>query len=226
MRKQLPPDFDVDKHFNPWYNPFEQRLCFCPSGDFFRALHQPNARVVTDTIETVTEHGIRLRSGETLDADMIITATGLHFDLLSGQSCTVDGDCVTDSLGRRYIWNGCMLEGVPNLSHMIGYTAATWTPGADVRIHQAIKLIRHLERHGATSATPHMDPAERRSLPLLPAVRLNSTYVVSAQDRMPKQAGIKPWVNGGNWIEDVWRYLTSSVTKGLRITYPESKKEA
>ncbi len=129
MRKELPPGFDVDKHFNPRYNVFEQRLCFCPDGDFFKALHQPNCSVVTDTIEEVTETGILTTSGQTIEADMIVTATGLLFKFAGGMPITVDGDLVGDSIHKRYIWNGTMVEGIPNQGAVTGYTAGTWTPG-------------------------------------------------------------------------------------------------
>ncbi|KAK4236613.1 hypothetical protein C8A03DRAFT_45414 [Achaetomium macrosporum] len=228
MRKQLPEGFDVDKHFNPWYNPFEQRLCFCPGGDFFQTLHQPNARIVTDTIDTVTETGILLKSGETLEADIIITATGLYFSLLSGVSATVDGVSLNDTMPNRYIWNGSMLEGVPNAGLVAGYTAATWTPGADVHARQLIKLIKqikHMEKAGATSATPYIDPAERARLPVKPDVGLNSTYMVSAYDRMPKQAGRPPWINSSNWAGDMWRLMIGNVEKGMKFTFADKKKD-
>ncbi len=225
MKKQLPADLDVDKHFNPWYNPFEQRLCFCPGGDFFKALHRPNAHVVTDTIDTVTPTGIRLASGEHLDADMIITATGLYFSLLSGVSVTVDGESVSDSLGTRYIWNGSMLEGVPNSGLITGYTAATWTPGADVRVRQLIKVIKYMDRNGATAGVPYIAPAERAAMPVLPAVGLNSTYVVSALDRMPKVGNKAPWVSGAFWAIDAWRLMWSNVQDGITYTFGERRKD-
>jgi cation diffusion facilitator CzcD-associated flavoprotein CzcO len=226
MRDQLPAGFDVDKHFNPRYNPFEQRLCFCPNGDFFKALHTPKAHIVTDTIATVNPTGIQLTSGQTLDADMIITATGLYFALLSGISVTVDGTSVSSTLGQRYIWNGCMLEGVPNAGLITGYTAATWTPGADVRARQLIAVIKHMDRSsgaagkGTGRALPYIEPAERaRMEPAAgPAVALSSTYMVSALERMPKVGDRAPWVNGSNWVGDAWRLMTGSVKKGIRYT--------
>ncbi|KAK4135880.1 FAD/NAD(P)-binding domain-containing protein [Trichocladium antarcticum] len=225
MRQLLPKGYDVDKHFNPRYGPFEQRLCFCPGGDFFHALHRPNAHMVTDTIDTVTESGILLQSGATLDADMIITATGLYFSLFSGMSVDVDGESVTDTLGSRYTWNGSMLEGVPNAGLILGYTAFTWTPGADVRARQLIKVIKHMDRRGATAGTPHIDPAERARLPRLPAVGLSSTYMVAARERMPRNAGIAPWVNGESWLGDVLRLVFGSVKKGMRYTFAAKAKD-
>ncbi|KAL2017471.1 hypothetical protein VTK56DRAFT_2067 [Thermocarpiscus australiensis] len=225
MRKQLPPGFDVDEHFNPRYNPFEQRLCFCPDGDFFKALHRPNVRIVTDTIETVTETGIQLKSGEMLEADMIVPATGLYFSLLDGVSVTVDEESLSDTLSTRYIWNGTMLEGLPNAGLITGYTAATWTPGADVRVRQMIKVMRHMEKSGATSATPHIEPSERARFPVRPAVDLSSTYLVTAHDRMPKVAGKAPWVNGRNWVSDVWGLMFGDVRKGMRYTFARKEKD-
>ncbi|KAK4151629.1 hypothetical protein C8A00DRAFT_35722 [Chaetomidium leptoderma] len=223
MRKQLPKDFDVDKHFNPWYSPFEQRLCFCPGGDFFKALHRPNARVATDTIDTVTETGILLQSGERLEADMIVTATGLYFSLLSGLSSSVDGESVTDTIGRRYSWNGTMLEGVPNSGLITGYTAATWTPGADVRARQLIKVIKHMDKTGATAAMPYIDPAVRAKMPMKPASTLSSTYMRSAHDRMPKVGDQAPWVSGSSWAVDTWRLVTGSVKSGMKYTFAPKK---
>ncbi|KAL2125580.1 hypothetical protein VTJ04DRAFT_1945 [Mycothermus thermophilus] len=216
MRKQLPKGFDVERHFNPWYNPFDQRLCFCPDGDFFKALHKPGVSVVTDVIDTVTETGIQLKSGSFLDADIIVTATGLHMALLSTATLRIDGENLNDSIGNRYIWNGAMLEGLPNAGLITGYTAATWTPGADVRTRQVLKVIRHLDKTGAAAAMPHVDPAERARLPARPAVTLNSTYVKDAINRLPKVSDRRPWVYGSCWAVDMWRMLTSDVRKGMK----------
>ncbi|KAK3392812.1 hypothetical protein B0H63DRAFT_456650 [Podospora didyma] len=203
MRRQLPKSFDVDKHFNPRYDPFTQRLCFCPGGDFFKALNQPNAHVVTDIIETVTETGIQLKSGETLEADMIITATGLYLVLLSGIVMTVDDVRVDQDLGKRFIWNSVMLEGIPNAGVVHGYTAATWTPGADVRTRKMFKVMRRMDELGASSAMPYLGEEERVKLPQKPALNLSSTYIVTARDRVPMSAGVGPWRMGNNWLSDV-----------------------
>ncbi|KAL2270788.1 hypothetical protein VTJ83DRAFT_159 [Remersonia thermophila] len=217
MRRQLPKGFEVERHFNPWYNPFEQRLCFCPAGDFFQALHRPGVRVVTDVIDTVTEAGIRLKSGAVLDADVIVTATGLYFSLLSTAAIRVDGEAINDTLGNRYIWNGSMLEGMPNAGLLTGYTTATWTPGADVRTKQLLKVIRHMDRTGAAAAAPCLDPAERARLGDNPAITLSSTYIRSAIGRIPKVGDRRPWVFGSCWAVDMWRYLTSDVRQGMKF---------
>ncbi|KAK0719185.1 hypothetical protein B0H67DRAFT_572630 [Lasiosphaeris hirsuta] len=225
MRKELPKDFDFDKHFSPRYNPFEQRLCFCPDGDFFKALHRPNVEIVTDTIETVTEAGISLHSGQNIQADMIITATGLYLVLLSGMAMFVDGVQINDSLGQRYAWHGTMLEGVPNSGIITGYTAGTWTPGADLRVRQLIKVIKQMEEKGATSAMPYLDDAERAKFPKAPLMALSSTYVVNAADRLPMNADTGPWRAGKTWLTDGWHLLFGSVTAGMRYTIGRSKDD-
>ncbi|KAL1878092.1 hypothetical protein VTK73DRAFT_8053 [Phialemonium thermophilum] len=224
MVKQLPPGFDIDKHFTPRYNLFDQRLCFCPDNDFFQALHQPHCNIVTDTIETVTETGIRTTSGLELEADMIVTATGLYMNLMSSIPLTVDGEPVV--LGRVYAWNGMMLEGVPNAGTVVGYTTSTWTPGADVRMRSLIKVIKHTERLGATSAVPYIDPEERKRLPRKPVLTNSSTYIVDAIKRLPMVADVGPWRYGRSWFEDMRVLLFGDLVKGLRFTAAGKSKAA
>ncbi len=219
MRQQLPKDFDVDKHFNPRYNPFEQRLCFSPGGDFFKAIRKYGAQVVTDIIDTVTETGIHLKSGETLDADMIITATGLYIGVFNSLDVFVDGVRINDTIGQRYFWNAVMVEGIPNVGVITGYTAATWTPGADARTQKLIRVVKHMEKTKATTATPVLSEEERAKFPKRPAFNLSSTYVTAALDRLPMDAGVRPWAAGRNWITDWWRLVTGSVTDGMRYTF-------
>jgi len=225
IKKKIPATIDMDTHFNPRYSPFQQRLCFCPSGDFFKTLRRPDVDIVTDTIETVTPTGIRLSSGRTLDADMIITATGLHVELLSNMELYVDDARVDTTLGERFAWNNCMIEGVPNAAVLMGYVATSWTPGADVRTQQVIKVIKHMERTGATSMTPTVDGGEtgRAKLPRLPAMPLTSTYAVTAKDRLPMVASVGPWRVGENWVADTWNLLFGTITKGVRYTYGKRK---
>lgn len=223
MKKQLPPDLDIDQHFNPRYNLLEQRLCLCPDGDFFKALRQPNCDIVTDTIETVTGGGILTSSGRTIEADMIVTATGLFMNLLSSIPVSVDGDSVSDTIGQRYCWNGGMLEGVPNTGAVTGYTAATWTPGADARVLMLIKVFKHMESIGATSVVPYIDPETRKTLPRKPVLTNSSTYIVSAKERLPIVADVGPWRNGSNWLGDMWKVVFGNVTDGMRYTIPKDK---
>ncbi|KAH8897990.1 FAD/NAD(P)-binding domain-containing protein [Thozetella sp. PMI_491] len=223
MTMQLPRGFDVKKHFTPRYNVFEQRLCFCPDGDFFEALHQ-NADVVTDTIDTVTETGIRTSSGQFLEADMIITATGLLIQFLAGIPIFVDGVPAHENWNERFVWNATMLEGMPNCGAVTGYTTGTWTAGADVKTRMLLKVIKHMDRTGATSVAPYIEPEVRKTLPKKPVFPQSSTYLVSAFNRLPVSAGIGPWRNGVRWIQDALRLLVADVTDGMRYYAPEKKK--
>jgi len=225
MRKFLPKGFDIDTHFNPSYNVFEQRLCFCPSADFFRALHKPHVEIVTDKIETVTKTGIQLQSGRTLEADMIITATGLWAQMLSGVNVFVDGERFDTTIGQRYFWNSTMLDGLPNANAMLGYVATSWTPGADIRAKQMVKIIKHMDRTGATTAKPVLDEADRARFPKISALALTSTYALQAAERLPKSAYVGPWMSGKGWLSDAWNYLFGSITKGVEYTYGKNKSD-
>lgn len=235
MKKKLPPGFDIDTHFNPAYPPFEQRLCFCPDGDFFKALSRPNAEIVTGTINTITPEGIRLNPGakssssgssevESLPADLIITATGLYVDILSSLTISLqllpsDSDVSTSpspttqiypperipitpaKLATLQVWNGTMTEFLPNHAKIVGYTAGTWTPGADARTSHIIKLIRHMDKIGAKRVFPYLGG---QKLPQRPAMPNSSTYLVDARSRLPMSAGVGPWRNSQSWWEDLW----------------------
>jgi cation diffusion facilitator CzcD-associated flavoprotein CzcO len=223
-KKMLPPDFDIDKHFNPRYNVFDQRLCFCPDGDFFKALHKPSCTIITDTIETVTGTGILTKSGQTIDADMIITATGLLMTFATNTPLIVDGVPIHESVHQRYIWNSTMLEGVPNSGFITGYTAGTWTPGADARTRMQIKVIKYMERNGATAATPFIEPEERKTMPVKPVLTNSSTYIIKARERLPIAADIGPWRIGKRWAEDVFWLLFGNVAHGMIYTVPSKPK--
>jgi cation diffusion facilitator CzcD-associated flavoprotein CzcO len=225
MKKQLPPDIDIDTHFNPRYSPFQQRLCFCPDSDFFKALHRPNCNMVTDTIETVTENGILLKSGTTLGADMIVTATGLYLRILGGIPINVDGQSVRDTIGERFVWNGSMLEGVPNAGSIMGYTAGTWTPGADCKARMLIKVMKRAKKTGAVVAMPHIAKEERAKLPQKPSLTNTSTYITTALSRLPMAADVGPWRNGKNWLADTWRLMFGNVTDGIKYTMPAKMKD-
>ncbi len=222
--KLLPAGFPVDEHFNPSYPPFDQRLCLSPDGDFFQAFHQPNCELVTDVIETVTKSGIRLKSDREIEADMIITATGLYMILLNGNYPIVNGKRV--NIGEQYVWRSCMIEGVPNACAIFGYTVGTWTPGADIRIKTAIQVMKYMKKTGATSARPAVDPAERAAMPKLSVLHNSSGYIVRARERLPLMTGKDPWYNGRSWAYDAWHFLFGSMTKGMQYTIPAGKKQS
>lgn len=218
MRKQLPPSISVDKHFNPRYAPMEQRLCLCPDGNFFKALHRDNCDIVTDKIRTISEHGVITHSGQELEADIIVTATGLHVELLSGLAPTVDGEVV--NIANAYTWRGCMLTGLPNMGAVIGYTTSSWTLGADACIKLLISLYKHMQQIGATSAVPVFNGDDTCSKPV---VGHSSTYFVDARDRLPRITGESPWYGRISPMHDTWQLWFGSLTDGMKYTVPQKK---
>jgi monooxygenase len=195
--KQLPPGVDVDVHFNPAYNPWDQRLCFVPDGDLFKALRSGSASVVTDHIDTFTETGIRLRSGEELEADVVVTATGLRVKAMGGVDITVDGTPVkmTDTLTYKAL----MLSDVPNFAFTIGYTNASWTLKADLVADFVCRLLAHMDAHGVRRAVAPRDPSvgEER------LITFSSGYILRALDELPKQGDREPWKLRQNYLKDV-----------------------
>jgi monooxygenase len=198
VERQLPAGYDVDTHFTPRYDPWDQRLCVAPDGDLFRAIREGRASVVTDTIDTFTETGIRLTSGDELDADLIVTATGLDLLFLGGIALTVDGDDphVTD----RLTYKGMMVEGVPNLAIAIGYTNASWTLKCDLTCDYVCRMLNHMQRTGLRQATPVNTDAGVTGKALL---GLSSGYVQRAVDRFPKQGTAFPWQVHQSYLKDV-----------------------
>ena len=210
-KEYLPDKVDANIHFNPRYNPVEQRLGMCPDGDFFKALHRDNCEIVTDTIETVTKEGVQLTSGRKLDADIIITATGLYFQLFDGLKPIVDSKAI--DLGSHYIWRGMMLDSMPNAAFIFGYVTSSWTPGANLMAHLAVKLLKHMEKKGATTVVPQIERKE--NMPTKLAVDAKSNYFIKAADRMPKTTGEAPWYGRKNLFWDFWALLFSDMEEGL-----------
>jgi monooxygenase len=195
--KQLPDGFDVDTHFNPPYDPWDQRLCLVPDGDLFRTLRAGDASMVTGRIATFTETGIELESGEHLAADVVISATGLNLLTMGGMTLSLDGEPVDVSGTVSY--KGMMLSGVPNFSMVIGYTNASWTLKADLVNRYVCRLLQHMDRNGLAVATP-LAPPEGADLPFLD---LAAGYVQRSIDELPKQGRRTPWRLHQNYIRDV-----------------------
>ena len=196
--KALPADFDIDTHFNPRYNPWDQRLCLVPDGDLFKSLGSGKASIVTDQIETITETGIRLASGEELEADIIVTATGLQMLLLGGLSVAVDGAEV--KLSETVGYKGMMFSGVPNLAAAAGYTNASWTLKCDLTCEYVCRMLNYMDDEGYRTVMPKWaDP----SLPTVPFIDLTSGYVQRSIDQFPRQGPKAPWRLYQNYIRDV-----------------------
>jgi len=211
-QKQLPEGFDVDTHFNPPYNPWDQRLCLVPDGDLFRALRHGKASIVTDTVARFTERGIELASGKTLDADIIITATGLNLLPLGGMTLSIDGEPV--DVSKTVSYKGMMISGVPNFTMVIGYTNASWTLKADLVNRYVCRLLDHLDANGFVAATP-VAPPEGADAPFLD---LASGYVQRSLSQLPKQGGRTPWRLHQNYIRDV-RLMRSGPLEDEGMTF-------
>jgi monooxygenase len=207
--KQLPPGFDVDTHFKPTYDPWDQRLCLVPDGDLFAALRRGTASIVTDTIETFTETGIRLTSGEELEADLIITATGLRIMPFAGIALTVDGEKVETRQTMAY--KALMLSGVPNFAYTIGYTNASWTLKADLVTEYVVRLLRHMDEHGHRQVVADRDPTVGER----PFMDFSSSYVLRALDEMPVQGDRAPWLLKQNYLSDLRTIRTHDIDDGV-----------
>ena len=218
VARRLPDDFDVDRHFQPSYDPWDQRLCITPDGALFRALRSGSASIVTDDIDSFTPGGVRVagRDGQQaheLPADVVVTATGLNLLLFGGMRMSVDG--VEVDPATRLTYKGFMLSGVPNLAFAIGYTNASWTLKIDLVVHYVTRLLRHADRHGFRSAVP---VAPERPGPTSPLIDLTSGYVSRGVHLMPRQGSRSPWRMHQNYPRDVWLMRHSTLTRdGMRF---------
>ncbi|WP_410812513.1 flavin-containing monooxygenase [Micromonospora sp. 067-2] len=210
---RLPIGYDIDRHFSPRYDPWDQRLCVVPDGDLFTAVQQGRASVVTDTIDTFTEHGVRLTSGDEVPADIVVTATGLNLLALGGLTLVVDGAEV--DLASTVAYKGMMLSGVPNFALTIGYTNASWTLKADLVAGYVCRLLRHLDRTGQQVVTPLPPPDGE----LVPIIDLRSGYVLRSLDALPKQGAVRPWRLYQNYARDVLLMRHGRLTdEGVRFS--------
>ncbi len=196
--KSLPAGYDVDKHFKPKYNPWDQRLCLVPDGDLFKAISAGEAEIVTDTIEAFDEGGIQLGSGERLDADVVVTATGLNLLFLGGMKVSVDG--AERDLSQAFVYKGMMLDGIPNFAFTLGYTNASWTLKADLTAEYVCRLLRHMDAGGYDVCAPRLGPGGVDEVPLLD---FNSGYVLRSLEQLPKQGAVEPWKLKQNYPLDL-----------------------
>ena len=197
VRNHLGEQYDL-KHFTPKYNPWDQRLCLVPDSDLFNAIRDGRATIVTDQIETFTETGLQLKSGEHLDADIIVTATGLVLKLMSGLQLTVDGAPV--DLSKTITYKGMMYSDVPNLASAFGYTNASWTLKCDLTSEYVCRLLKHMDQHGYAQCTPRVNDPE---LTPVPAIDFTSGYVLRALHTLPQQGSKTPWRLHQNYVKDL-----------------------
>ncbi|GIJ80988.1 Predicted flavoprotein CzcO associated with the cation diffusion facilitator CzcD [Micromonospora phaseoli] len=221
VARRLPAGYDVDRHFTPRYDPWDQRLCVVPDGDLFTALSDGRAEVVTDTIDTFTEQGIRLTSGRELPADVVVTATGLELLALGGMTLRVDGVDVDPA--RTVAYKGMMLSGVPNFAMTVGYTNASWTLKADLVAGYVCRLLRHLDRSGTQVVTPLAPPDGPRT----PLIDLSSGYVRRGVGQLPRQGNRTPWRLHQNYVRDLLLMRYGRLTDvGVRFDRADSARRS
>lgn len=197
-RKMLGPDLDVEKHFTPRYDPWDQRVCLAPDADFFRALRSPRASVVTDEIDRFTKDGIRTASGQEIEADLVVTATGLELRFLGGIDLEVDGERVSPA--DTFAYKGMMCSDVPNMALSLGYTNASWTLKADLTAEYVCRLLRHMDSHGYDICCPRLPDRPPHAEPML---ALDAGYIRRGRHRFPKEADHAPWKLHQNYVLDV-----------------------
>ncbi len=194
LLKELPADV-VKAHFQPSYNVWDQRLCLVPDSDFFNAVKAGTASVVTDHVDHFDANGIALKSGQRIDADIIVKATGLRLQVLGGAQITVDGVAVNPN--ERYVYRGMMLEGIPNLIYVFGYFNASWTLRADLTCEYACRVLNEMDKPGHEIALPEREVAVEDE-----ALLLNSGYVERAKDVLPRQSSTDPWRDTQDYLRD------------------------
>ncbi|WP_298810321.1 NAD(P)/FAD-dependent oxidoreductase [uncultured Psychrobacter sp.] len=194
---------DVDsKHFMPDYNPWDQRVCAVPDGDLFKALQDKRATVVTDQVSHFTETGIMLQSGQHLDADIIVTATGLKLQMLGGAAVYIDGQSV--DIGTRMTYKAVMIEGIPNMAALFGYTNASWTLKIDLACQYVVRLLGYMHKNCYQVALPQAQTADMTACAQADTVMgsLSSGYVRRGKDELPKQGDRYPWFVTNNYLSD------------------------
>lgn len=202
--KHLGSDIDVDTHFNPHYQPWDQRMCLIPDADLFSALREQKASIVTDHIKRITDTGIELESGSHIDADIIVPATGLQLQFMDGIELWVDDKNM--QFGDLLNYRGMMFNGIPNMAAVFGYTNASWTLKADLTAEYVCRLLNYMDAKGFDVAMPslesHQNPESGNAQSREPIVDLNAGYILRAMDRIPKQGRKVPWRNHDNYIKD------------------------
>jgi cation diffusion facilitator CzcD-associated flavoprotein CzcO len=222
VRKNLGEDYDIATHFTPRYNPWDQRLCLIPDGDLYEAINAGQVDVVTDTIETITERGVLLTSGRELEADVIVTATGLQLVTLGEVDFVVDGEPVDFS--QTWTYKGFAYSDVPNLASSFGYINASWTLRADLTCEYVCRLLNHMDATGTRQATPRLRPSDR-DMPERPWIEgFSSGYVQRVLHLMPKQGDREPWINPQSYKRDRKMFRKGPVADGvMQFTRPAGR---
>lgn len=218
--RRLGPAIDVSVHFNPRYNPWDQRLCVAPDGDLFQVLRSGKARIVTDEIDGLTPTGVRLRSGENLQADIIVAATGLRLKPMGGVVFSIDG--VPVDLSTCVSYKGAMLSDVPNFAYVLGYTNASWTLKCDLTSVFVCRLLGYMRRHGYTRCVAPRDP----NVPVRPLIDFSSGYIQRSITRLPKQGVRGPWKLHQNYLADALSLRWAPIADGVLAFWRPGKGDA
>jgi monooxygenase len=215
VQSALGPSYDVATHFTPRYKPWEQRLCLVPNGDLFSTIHSGRASVVTDEIAHFTEKGLALRSGAEIEADLIVTATGLNLQVLGGLQIKVDGQRI--DLAQCLNYKGLMFSGIPNLASSFGYTNASWTLKCDLICEYVCRLLNHMTKTGARQCTPrNTDP----QMGTVPWVDFSSGYFARSLHLFPKQGSKSPWKLYQNYLKDILLLRYGKLDDGVMAFSP------
>jgi len=219
VRQALGPDYDVETHFTPRYDPWDQRLCLIPDDDLFNVLNDGSAKLVTAQIDTITTNGVRLDSGEVIDADIVVPATGLKLVVLSEVAFSVDGEPV--NVADTYSYKGMMYSGVPNMVQTFGYIHHSWTLRADLTAQYACRLINHMDSLGMRQVTPTLRDRDKH-MPALPWIQdFSAGYIQRRMHLFPRQGDRAPWLNTQNYARDIKMIRRAAVADDvLRFTGP------
>lgn len=217
--KQLPESLKHDDHFKPSYNPFEQRVCFCPDGDFYRALRNGKGTIATGIIDKITATTIKLKNGQELTPDIIITATGLKIQLAGGMKISTDGKPY--SISEKFIWKNTMFQDLPNATYTIGYVDASWTLGADATAQLITRILKKMEKKEAGVIVPRVE--EGSTMKQTKLLGLSSTYLQKAGDVMPKAGDQPQWKGRSSYFRDIWESWYGDIGTGLEYL-PTLKK--
>ena len=213
IQLELGADYDIAKHFTPNYNPWDQRLCLVPNGDFFKAMREGKASVVTDHIASFTETGIQLESGEHLEADIIVTATGLELVTLGEMDFFVDGKQV--DFAKTWTYKGFAYSDIPNLASTFGYINASWTLRSDLTAEYVCRLLNHMRKKGLVQCTPRLREQDRNMKERPWIDGFSSGYMQRMMHRMPRQGDHEPWINPQNYRRDKKMFKHSPIDDGV-----------
>ena len=213
VRAELGPDYDIEKHFTPRYNPWDERLCLVPDSDIFKAIREGRASIETDHIDTFTPTGVTLKSGKSIEADIVVSATGLNLKMVAALNATVDGAPI--NFADKVLYKGIMFDDVPNLAMWFGYTNASWTLKADLTSEYMCRVINHMDKGGTKIATPRLDEPD---MTYEKFVDFSSGYFARAKDILPKQGTALPWKLNQNYAKDLLLLRRGSVTNAMEFT--------